>query len=464
MSDEGKIKQLLYDYTYSGIVSKDKDKFLACFSENVIGIGLGEQGFVTSIQDVKDIYESGLKTEDNLKHEIDYKRVEIQKTTENVAIICAEIQVKLIPTEPDGKIVRSQYQQTLVAVKEEDEWKVCGLHASVPVITEEDIEAFPLKLAEKTLQNLREKIGEEVYLAEEQYRKAVLSDTIAFYIINFTKDRFEQCQLQNNICIWADPGTPYEQFLMEKSLEYIVEEDLNLFVSSLSLKNIEESFLSGTNQVNCEYRMKREDESYIWLKTIIRLIKDVNTGDKKGIMYVKDIDEKKRAEKIIKEKAEYDSMTKVLNKGTMVQQMEALLQISKDTKSTFLMIDVDDFKMVNDTFGHPIGDQVLITIAGIISNIFSSSALIGRLGGDEFAVFLYVQEVNAALKEKVNQLIETVREYRLPQHPDFPFSISIGAASLRSGSFDEFYQTADNALYEVKRRGKNAAAFSESVS
>lgn len=459
MSDEGKIKQLLYDYTYSGIVAKDKDKFLACFSQNVIGIGLGEQGFVTSIRDVREIYESGLKTENNLEHKIDYKRIEILRPAENIALICAEIQVSLIPSDPDGKIVRSQYQQSLVAIQEKDDWKVCGLHASVPIITEEDIEAFPLKLAEKTLQNLKEKIGEEVYLAEEQYRKAVLSDTIAFYIINFTKDEFEQCQLQNNICIWVEQGTPYEQFLMEKASEYVVEEDLSIFVNSLSLKNIEESFLNGTNQVTCEYRMKRAEGCQIWLKTIIRLIKDVNTGDKKGIMYVKDIAEKKLAETLIKEKVEYDSMTKVLNKGTLIQQIESCLHLSGGADSIFLMIDVDNFKMVNDTFGHPVGDKVLIEMASIISSIFSSSALVGRLGGDEFAVFLHNRELDEDVKEKINCLLETVRNYCLPQAPDFKISISVGVASLCSDKFEEYYQMADNALYKVKRTGKNDVAF-----
>ena len=78
----------------------------------------------------------------------------------------------------------SQFLQSLTLVRRGKDWKICALHASSPIVTEESVEAYPLKFAEKTLQSLKEKIGEEAYLAEEQYRQAVLADTVAFYIIN----------------------------------------------------------------------------------------------------------------------------------------------------------------------------------------------------------------------------------------------------------------------------------------
>lgn len=89
------------------------------------------------------------------------------------------------------RVTQSRFSQSLTLIKEENEWKICCLHASTPIVTEENIDAYPLKFAEKTLQSLRDKIGEEVYAVEEQYRMAVLSDTIAFYIVNFSKDIYE---------------------------------------------------------------------------------------------------------------------------------------------------------------------------------------------------------------------------------------------------------------------------------
>lgn len=458
MGEKDNIKQLLYNFEYAGLVEKDVEKLLACFSEKILGIGMGEQGYVTSIQDVRDVYESGLKDEDTSAHEIELKKIEVLEIETHFGVVCADVLVSTV--NPDGKVIKSQFQQSLTVIKEKGQWKICGLHASVPVITEEYLEAYPLKLAEKTLHSLKEKIGVEVYLAEEQYRQAVLADTVAFYIINFTQNRFEKSQLHGDLCLHVNPGTPYQQFLYTTVPEHVIEEDQDIFLKALSLENIEKAFIDGSNEVSCEYRMKAAAGEYVWLNTIIRLIKDVVTGEKKGIMYVKNIDEEKRAAHRIMEKAEYDSMTKVLNKGTMIQNInKCLLLETTPCFSTFLMIDIDHFKIVNDTLGHPAGDKVLTEFAGYLKQVFPCPAFVGRLGGDEFAVFIHGEKIEAPIKGKILDFLELVRRFRLPEDPDYRFSASIGAICIMEKEFEKFYQAADSSLYEAKRTGRDKVVY-----
>lgn len=463
MSEDDRIRQVLYDFINAGLVEKDVEKLLRCISKQIIGIGLGEQGFVTSLQDVRNVFETSLKTDDPSHHSVQYGRVELLHPCEHFAVICAEVHVHSHPPDEGARVIKTQFQQSLSLICEEGVWRICGLHATTPIMTEEDLEAYPLKLAEKTLVNLREKIGEEVYLAEEQYRKAVLADSIAFYIINFSANCFEQCHLQNNICVYVEPNTPFEGFLQEKSTDFVFAEDIAEFITCMSLKSIEKAFQTQTNEVFCEYRMRYPDGSYVWTRTVIRLITDVVSGDRKGIMYVKNIDEDKRAVQRIMEKADYDSMTMLLNKGAMIRQVSKLLQQDEPSaKGSFLMVDVDNFKYVNDSFGHPMGDQVLITIAAILQNSFGHDSKIGRLGGDEFGVFLLGRLIDETLHEQVDQLLLRVSQLVIPEAPALTLSVSVGCAQLLSRHFEDYYREADKALYQAKHSGKNAAIFRSS--
>ncbi len=454
MIEEDRIKEVLYKFEDGGLISKDQDKILSCLSDTIIGIGIGEQGFVTSKSDIIEIFTAGIKEENEVSHFLDFGRTEIRFLREDTAVLCADV---IVTAKCQEMVTKSRFSQSLTLIKEENEWKICCLHASTPIVTEENIEAYPLKFAEKTLQSLREKIGEEVYAVEEQYRKAVLLDTIAFYIVNFSKDIYEKCQLNSEICAYVEDGTPYEQYAREHISDYVAAEDRESYLQYFSLKNINRAFEDHEQEVRYEYRVPGGKEGlFIWVMTVIRLITDIVTGERKGIMYVKNIDDSKRQQIVMQKRAEYDTILSIYNKNTFNIRVDSL---SKQGSGVFMMLDIDDFKTINDTFGHPFGDKVLIIIADILKTTFPEDAMIGRLGGDEFGIFLPGECGREQIELYMKLLYDRISGFRFREGTSVKVSFSVGIALTKGKNFADFYKAADAALYISKQGGKDRFSF-----
>ena len=124
-----------------------------------------------------------------------------------------------------------------------------------------------------------------------------------------------------------------------------------------------------------------------------------------------------------------------------------------NSKLSILMIDVDFFKSVNDNFGHAVGDQVLKTIANLMSTTIRTNDLIGRWGGEEFLILCPETDLNGALKlaESIRQRI-SIYDFGLDQ----PITVSLGVAEYeKTQSLDKLVKCADDALYMAKRTGRN---------
>jgi diguanylate cyclase (GGDEF)-like protein len=155
-----------------------------------------------------------------------------------------------------------------------------------------------------------------------------------------------------------------------------------------------------------------------------------------------------------------DGLTGLYNRNTFVEVSRQELARAKRQASntTILLLDLDFFKRVNDTWGHPAGDAVLKNVAFIANNTVRATDLIGRLGGEEFIILLPNTSLEAArgLAEKLRANIE--------RHPTpwesgvIHTTISIGLASTTAAEnrdFDHLYTAADKALYQAKERGRN---------
>lgn len=155
--------------------------------------------------------------------------------------------------------------------------------------------------------------------------------------------------------------------------------------------------------------------------------------------------------------ATHDALTGLYNRAAYDQNIPDL----KDQEICFLMIDVDDFKGINDTRGHDVGDLVLQKVADTLKHSFRNEDMIFRLGGDEFVVIM--MNMHEGLKDLVKRKVEMIRKKLNETDGNVPaVTLSIGAAfSGKDNSTGSIAKDADLALYEVKKKGKGQMRFFE---
>tara|TARA_R110002020_G_scaffold19053_25_gene66186 strand:+ start:1359 stop:2123 length:765 start_codon:yes stop_codon:yes gene_type:complete len=157
--------------------------------------------------------------------------------------------------------------------------------------------------------------------------------------------------------------------------------------------------------------------------------------------------------------ARTDSLTACLNRGAFTARVSSLLaQREEGTSSALLMIDADNFKAINDLFGHDWGDDALAIIARSIRAVLRSGELVGRMGGEEFAVYLpdLDQYQAEAIAERIRRSVRLANFS--PDGQRHLLSVSIGGAVFSgAAAFADLFRIADQRLYEAKRAGRNRA-------
>jgi diguanylate cyclase (GGDEF)-like protein/PAS domain S-box-containing protein len=196
-----------------------------------------------------------------------------------------------------------------------------------------------------------------------------------------------------------------------------------------------------------------------------RMVIKNNQGEPKCIIAViEDVTERKKAEQRIAFLAHHDALTGLANRAALIQKIEdaAARQRRLQEPFTVLMLDLDRFKQVNDTLGHPAGDALLIEVATRLKSLLRETDALARLGGDEFAV---IQSGEADQREAAKLLAERIIEIlRQPFDIDggnicIGTSIGIALASEYATSADELLKMADLALYRAKSTGRNGYTF-----
>lgn len=161
--------------------------------------------------------------------------------------------------------------------------------------------------------------------------------------------------------------------------------------------------------------------------------------------------------KALERRVELDHMTELYNRTYLEWHVSHAI---RQQMGVFYIFDLDDFKSVNDSMGHPAGDRVIQAFAKLLKSVFAPSAILGRMGGDEFAVWdVFTGEQQA--EERLGALADGCR--RLSCSLGVLVSSSAGlAVSARTGEeFAALYQRADRALYRAKRKGKGCHCWAE---
>lgn len=304
-------------------------------------------------------------------------------------------------------------------------------------------------------------LQQEVY-REQQYRSAATQDAIAAYEVNLTQDLFLDGH-QRWVEELGDMANCYSDLLSFASHRLIHSEDSTCAVKQVMPNSLLREFESGKVETAVEYRRLREGGEYIWVRAVINLLRNRETGDVIAFICIKDINEEKRHQLDLQYRAERDPLTGLYDKEMTGKLINEKLQVGSTRSSSVLfMIDVDGFKGINDNFGHVYGDGVLCELAAKLRQIFRSDDIVGRIGGDEYIAFMENCTSRQIIEEKAAQICEAFyAPYKDSGGVDHIISGSVGiAVSPKDGaSFEELYHHADIALYQAKRDGRNTSAF-----
>lgn len=298
-----------------------------------------------------------------------------------------------------------------------------------------------------------------VILKEQEYRNFMKKDAYAYYEINVTKNELIVAQDEDQINC-DDISTCYSDTLIILSQKLILSEDIPEFVKLHTCSNLIRLYQKGQRELISEYRRLCKKGDYIWIRTIVQLVEDIVTGDIKAYAYLKNIDHEKKEQLELKRRAETDSLTGLYNRSIATKMINEYFAFEHSQQEAALfMIDVDNFKDVNDHLGHIYGDAVLCELADKLLYIFGEKGIVGRIGGDEFVVLLknYI-DVNEVVEKAKEICKEFSVTYQGTEGESISISSSIGISLFpRDGKkFEDLYGCADIALYSVKNEGKNS--------
>jgi diguanylate cyclase (GGDEF)-like protein len=202
----------------------------------------------------------------------------------------------------------------------------------------------------------------------------------------------------------------------------------------------------------------------MWCRTVMALVRDGADRPAHVTAMLEDITDRKRAERELRRLADHDPLTGLVNRRCFHEELQReLSRIDRHGgRGALLVIDVDRFKLVNDTLGHKAGDDVLCAVAETLRRRLRASDVISRIGGDEFAVVVSGVNDRDQAQNIAAKLGDGIREQTiLAGGRVAQVTVSIGVAMLDPdtlGPHDDLLVAADNAMYQAKRGGRDRIA------
>lgn len=291
-------------------------------------------------------------------------------------------------------------------------------------------------------------------------------------IINEKFHKYEKMLSKSNISVYEYYPATDTAVKLDASLNVVrkISPYMNEINSERWLDLQEQSryvqFLRGMSNGNIEIQYA-DDDGHMTLKSIRKLyMVDETTGEEYLLITKKDVTKQKNTERKYREQAQRDSMTKLYNRVSGKEIVESYLDRKNPYESCgMLVMDVDYFKGVNDSYGHLFGDKVLIKISQLLMDHFDKKAVVSRVGGDEFVVFFYDID-NNQLVSRIGGFFDDIKTLTFAENDYIP-TCSIGVCFVPKNasncSYDQIFQNADWALYQAKKRGRNRYVFCDNM-
>ena len=235
-----------------------------------------------------------------------------------------------------------------------------------------------------------------------------------------------------------------------KNRNYIHPDDWGIYLELC------EELAVGKDRIEMEFRIRNRTGAFIWCQLMGMTIYDDDKEPVRVVGKIVNIDAQKKELEAMEYKATRDPLTGVYNKEITIKKIDKFIAGNKNGMHVLMFVDFDDFKRINDTYGHLQGDKVLIYVIGRIKELFSDGEIIGRIGGDEFVVFVgNIMNIDEVLA-KAGRLKDILDITYVSDNHSIPISGSIGVAIYPEAGlyYEQLMDRADKALYQVKEQGK----------
>ena len=291
-------------------------------------------------------------------------------------------------------------------------------------------------------------------LPEDTYAVSYI-DVDAWRIISQRRQLIQENTLQACVSVEA---------LSEAACESIVDKDSAAaeFYRNFTQSHLKEIYESGRRNLTFKYQRKLADGIVRWVRNEVNFLIDADSGQLCVMLTAKDIDAPKREAEKMAMAARMDKMTMLLNRETTMSDIRKILTEEPEEKHALFMLDVDNFKALNDQLGHQTGDEFLISLAKEMQKCFRKIDVVGRVGGDEFFVLMRNITERAHIENKACELLEISKRV-CEKYEKISFSVSVGISMFpeHGKTLEELYGNADAALYQAKREGKNQFVFAK---
>ena len=248
-----------------------------------------------------------------------------------------------------------------------------------------------------------------------------------------TEQYFESLGVPKNV--------PYDQALRIIAEKQIKEEFRQGYLDTFSPEHVREAYENGIENLRYDFMISADGEVYYWMRITAYLFYWANDQSIRMLVYRQNVNEEKRRELYLLDQMQKDSLTGLYNKASTQENIQQRLNDHPSSVFAFFIVDIDNFKQVNDRFGHAMGDAVLLEFAKTLQSQFREGDVVGRIGGDEFIALLPIPEEDIA-KEIAQRLNEALNKEVQRNNQSYRISASIGIAfAPKDGTdFTSLYQ------------------------
>lgn len=295
---------------------------------------------------------------------------------------------------------------------------------------------------------------------------AVSSIVDLFAEMNYLTDRVRVFSA-NGIFAQEKKQKSAKSFLERIAQEFVLEEDREDFVKLCSEENIITGFCDGEGSIERDVRFCRDGGGEWYNVRFLPAGKDNGDFDGRVLLLLTNISERKGLEREteeLKRQVERDPLTGLYNQRAAQTLIDDYLNgEGRNGRHTLMLCDLDEFKTVNDTLGHPIGDALLVDVAAKISATFRRDDIICRIGGDEFVILVKNTSGHSYVSRRAELLLERMKQPFPMGEQEIRITTSIGVVSypVCGTTYAELFDCADKAMYLAKTNGKNQFRFFE---